>query len=414
MRVGWLDCGAGASGDMWLGAVHAVGAPLDVMQAAVDALGTERLTLETTEVTRHGVAATKVDVHAPRTPVIRTWANVRGLLEAAPLADPVRAVALDAFGRLAAAEARVHRTTPEQVHFHEVGGLDAIADIVGTAAGLAALALDHVTASPVALGSGVARGEHGLLPVPTPAVLALLTDVGAPVTGGLAPYELCTPTGAALLAATVSAWGSMPTMRLAATGSGAGGRDLDELPNLMRLVVGTSDEPVAVERPLLLEANVDDMDPRLWPGVLSRLLDAGAADAWLTPILMKKGRPAHTLSVLVGPEQADHVRRLVFTETSSIGLREHRVGKHALDRATVSVDVSGVSVRVKVATLDGEVVNASPEYDDVAAAAARLGRPARAVLAAAVAAAQAATFPPSVGTGRETARAGPNPPEPDH
>lgn len=401
MRIGWLDCGSGASGDMWLAALHDAGAPLDVMQAAVDALGVERIRLEATAVTRQGLAATKVDVHAPRTPVVRTWANVKDLIERAPLGEPVRAVALDAFGRLAAAEARVHRTTPEQVHFHEVGGLDAIADIVGAAAGLAALALQGLTASPVALGSGMTRGEHGLLPVPAPAVLELLGAVQAPVSSGLGPHELCTPTGAALLAATVTGWGDLPPMRLDRVGTGAGDRDLDEAPNVLRLIVGEA-HPGAPSgpQPLLLETNVDDLDPRLWPAVLARLLGAGAADAWLTPILMKKGRPAHTLSVLAAADRAPAVRRIIFTETSAIGLREHPVGKHALDRAVVSVDVDGVAIRVKLASLDGEVVNAAPEYDDVVAAATRLGRPVKAVLSAAVAAAAAALAPgPTGGAG---------------
>ncbi len=380
---------------MCLGALADAGVPLDLMQSAIDAVGTERVTLTASEVERHGVAATKVDVHAPRTAVVRTWANVRDVLEHANIEEPVRAVALGAFARLAEAEAVAHRTSPELVHFHEVGGLDAIADIVGAAAGLHALALDRMTGSAVTLGGGMVRGEHGLLPVPAPAVLTLLTAAGAPVVGGPAPYEMCTPTGAALLAATVTRWGPLPPMRISAVGTGAGGRDVDELPNVLRLVVGLVVDPAAGEEaatessaePLLIETNVDDLDPRLWPAVLARLLDAGAADAWLTPILMKKGRPAHTLSVLVASDRADAARRVMFTETSTIGVRERRVSKRALERDVVEVHLSGIRIRVKTARLDGEIVNASPEYDDVAAAAVQLGRPMKAVLAAAVAAA---------------------------
>ena len=203
---------------------------------------------------------------------------------------------------------------------------------------------------------------------------------------------MCTPTGAALLAATVGTWGPLPPMRVTATGLGAGSRDLEGVPNALRLVLGDAVGPeasgTAAGRELVVEANVDDLDPRLWPGLLQRLLAVGASDAWLTPILMKKGRPAHTLSVLTPAATAEAVRRVVFTESSSIGVREHAVGKHALDREVRTVAVDGVEVRVKVALLDGQVVNASPEYDDVAAAAARLGRPEKAVLAAASAAAQ--------------------------
>lgn len=387
MTLAWFQCHAGASGDMVLGALVDAGAPLDAVQAAVDAIGVEAVLFATESVTRQGVAACRVHVRVPRSRVVRTWGNVRGLLEAADLAAGVRARALDVFARLARAEASAHRTSPEQVHFHEVGALDAIADVVGTCAALEALGVTDAVGSAVAVGSGMTRGEHGLLPVPGPAVVALLAEVGAPVYSGPAPYEMCTPTGAALLAATVRRWGDLPAMRVVAAGFGAGSRDLDEVPNALRVVLG---EPVpvpgaAAAEALLLEANVDDLDPRLWPPVLARLLAAGASDAWLTPIVMKKGRPAHTLSVLVSYDQADAVRRAVFTETSTIGLREAAVGKRALDRGSATVLVDGVEVRVKTALLDGLLVNVQPEYEDVAAAAARLGWPVKAVLAAAVA-----------------------------
>jgi uncharacterized protein (TIGR00299 family) protein len=395
MTVAWFDCSAGASGDMFLGALVDAGAPIDAMQAAIDVVGVERVRLSARPVTRAGLAATQVEVRAPRSDVVRTWGNIRGLLEQAGLEPPVRDRALDVFARLARAEALAHRVRPDQVHFHEVGALDAIADVVGSCAGLHALDVERAEASAVAVGSGMVRSEHGLLPVPAPAVLSLLSEADAPVHSGPAAREMCTPTGAALLAATVTRWGGLPPMRVRATGSGAGGRDLDELPNVLRLVLGeAADESVAAppdqDQAIVLEANVDDLDPRLWPAVLAALLEAGASDAWLTPILMKKGRPAHTLSVLTSPRHAADVRRVVFTESSSIGMREHRVGKHALTREMRTVTVDGLDIQVKVARLDGEIANVAPEYDDVAAAAARLGRPVKAVLAAAVAAAHAA------------------------
>lgn len=393
--VGWWNCSAGASGDMCLGALVDAGVPLAVLSEAVDAVAVQRVRLAASVVERHGLAATRVEVHAPTSGVIRTWANIRDLLERAQLGEPVRATALGAFSRIAEAEAVVHRTSPELVHFHEVGALDAIADIVGTAAGLAVLGLDQVVAAPVAVGSGMTRSGHGLLPVPAPAVLEILRAAAAPVSGGPAPHEMCTPTGAALLAQSVTSWGPMPAMRVTTVGTGAGGRDVEEVPNVLQLVVGTAaDDVAAAPSPavapgaaLVIETNVDDLDPRLWPAVLTRLLAVGASDAWLTPILMKKGRPALTLSVLSDPTAAEAVRRVVFTETSSIGLREYRVDKHALARSSLTVHVEGLPVRVKIASLDGEVVNATPEYEDVAAAAATLGRPAKVVLAAASAAA---------------------------
>jgi len=401
MSIAWFQCTAGASGDMMLGALLDAGVQLEPIQAAVDAIGVEPTLVVTEQVTRHGLAATKVEVKAPRTTVIRTWGNVRGLLEAADLAEPIKDRAFDVFARLARAEGQVHRTAPEQVHFHEVGGLDAIADVVGTCAGLHELGVTDAVATPVAVGYGMTRGDHGMLPVPAPAVLALLAEVDAPTYAGDLPYEMCTPTGAALLAATVGEWGGMPPMRITAVGAGAGSRDLSELPNLLRLVVGepvelTAGQPAEVPRDqaLLLETNVDDLDPRLWPPVLARLLEAGASDAWLTPIVMKKGRPAHTLSVLVAPEKAEQVRTVIFRETSTIGLRESSVDKRALVREMRTVDIGGEEIRIKIALLDGIVVNAQPEYEDVAAAAAKLNRPVKAVLAAAAAAAHEAGLTP--------------------
>ncbi len=380
--IGWLDCSAGISGDMLLGALVDTGVELSLLQAAVDGLGVEPVRLHATPVTRAGIGALQVQVQVGDSATTRTWADVRALLQRAELTDPVRTMALDVFARLAGAEAVVHRVRPEDVHFHEVGALDALADVVGAAAGLTALGLTALTASPVTLGSGTTRGAHGPLPVPVPAVLALL--VGAPVQAGPVLGEMTTPTGAALLATFTTAYGPMPPMVLRRSGCGAGSRDPAEVANVLRLVLG---EPAARQDPgavlleaVLLEANVDDLDPRLWPGVLEALLTAGADDAWLTPILMKKGRPAHALSVLCLPAVTPAVRRVVFRETSTLGLREQQLGKHALDRQEVTVEVGGRPVRVKLGRLDGEVVNVMPEWDDVAAAAHALGRPAKQVL----------------------------------
>jgi uncharacterized protein (TIGR00299 family) protein len=380
---------------MLLGALLDAGAALETLQAAVDAVGTEPVRLEPEQVLRGGLAATWVHVRTRASPVVRTWANLRGLLEEAALPEPVRLLALDVFARLARAEAAAHRTSPEQVHFHEVGALDAVADVVGVAAGLHALGVRDAAASPVALGQGMVRATHGLLPIPAPAVVALLSEVGAPVHSGDEPYELCTPTGAALLAATVTRWGGLPAGRIVGTGTGAGSRELDSRPNVLRVLLVDPapvepDGTAAPDTQLVLETNVDDLDPRLWPAVLDRLLEAGAVDAWLTPILMKKGRPAHTLAALVPVDAADAVRRVVFVETSAIGVREHPVGKRALRRGWVTVTVDGHDIRVKTAQLDGAVVNAQPEYDDVAAVANATGRPVKAVLADAVAAGRAA------------------------
>jgi uncharacterized protein (TIGR00299 family) protein len=384
VTIGWLDLAAGASGDMLLGALVDAGVPLEVPATAVAALPIEPVTLSVEAVTRHGLGATRVHVHAPASDVHRTWADVRTILAGAALPTAVRDGALAVFELLAVAEGRVHRVPADSVHFHEVGALDALADVVGVVAGFEHLALDRLTASPVTLGSGSARGAHGVVPVPGPAVLELLA--GVPVSAGPVVAEMCTPTGAALLAARVQEWTTLPAMRIGRVGSGAGGRDPVELPNVVRLVLG---EAVA-EAPsagLLLEANVDDLDPRLWPGVLGELLAAGASDAWLTPVLMKKGRPAHTLSVLCHPSVRPAVQEVVVSATSTIGMRVQPVEKVALDRSQESVEVLGSRVGVKVARSGGRVVNVSVEFDDVAALASALGMPVKEVLRAATAAA---------------------------
>jgi len=383
--IGWLDLTAGASGDMLLGALVDAGVALSVMQEAVDAIGVEPVLLSITATTRQGLAATKVDVKAPRSTVTRTWGNIRGQLESAPLAEGIRRQALDTFARLARAEADVHRTAPEQVHFHEVGALDAIADVVGVCAGLHSLGLTELSAGPVSLGSGMARGEHGFIPIPGPAVLQLLSDVDAPVWSGAAPYEMCTPTGAALLAATVTEWQEMPQMRVRTVGLGAGSREVDEVANVLRLILGEPAGRPDAGTAVLLESNVDDMDARLWPGVLEALLSAGASDAWLTPILMKKGRPAYTLHALCAPAAEVDVRTQIFARTSTIGLRRIPVGKYALEREEASVRVQGEQIGVKLARNEGRVVNVSVEFDDVTRAAAALDLPVKEVLRAATA-----------------------------
>jgi uncharacterized protein (TIGR00299 family) protein len=325
-------------------------------------------------------------MHAPPSDRHRTWADVRSILADADLTPVVREGALAVFERLAVAEGRVHRTPPEEVHFHEVGALDALADVVGVVAGFEHLGLTRLTASPVALGSGAARGAHGVVPIPGPAVLELLA--GVPVQAGPVPAEMCTPTGAALLVTRVEEWTALPPMRVERVGTGAGARDPEQLPNVVRLVLGTADEPPPTA--VVLETNVDDLDPRLWPGVLDTLFAAGASDAWLTPILMKKGRPAHTLSVLCRADAEAHVRAAVFATTSTIGLRVIPVGKVALERTRSSVEVLGGRVGVKVAATGGQVVNVSVEFEDVATLARELGLPVKEVLRAATAAAETA------------------------
>jgi uncharacterized protein (TIGR00299 family) protein len=394
-RVAWLDASSGASGDMLLGALVDADVPLDVIRAAVDAVAPEPVELTSESTTRNGFAATRCHVHVADSATERSWADIRRLLEDSGLDPAVLDVALEVFGRIAEAEAAVHGVAVDHVHFHEVGALDSIADVVGVAAGFVHLGLDWLVCSPIALGGGTVRIAHGAVGVPAPAVVELLR--GLPSYGGPVDLELTTPTGAALLAVLADEFGPQPPMAVDSIGVGAGGRDPEGHANVVRLVVGDGLESAADQRrpephgALVIEANVDDLDPRLWPDVIAALLAAGASDAWLTPILMKKGRPAHTLHVLVAADAADAVRRELFRQTSTIGVREQAFAKHALDREFVAVDVDGHRIAVKLARLDGELMNVQPEYADVVSAARATGRPVKDVLAEAAARARDAT-----------------------
>jgi uncharacterized protein (TIGR00299 family) protein len=366
------------------------GVPIDVLQRAVDAASPEPVRLRAEAVTRNGFAATRVHVDVTDSVHHRSWRDIRTMLLESALAAEVRDLALRVFERLATAEGAVHGQDPLDVHFHEVGALDAIADVVGACAGFAHLAPTEVVVSPIAVGSGTVRGAHGTLPVPPPAVAALLTGVPSYAGPDSAPAtELCTPTGAALLTTLATSYGPQPAMTTQHVGAGAGGRDPEGHANVLRLLVGRPVRPAGdADDLLVLETNVDDLDPRLWPEVITAVLAAGALDAWLTPILMKKGRPAHTFRALVSPDRAAEVRATVFRETTTIGVREYPVARHALPRETSTVAVGGLEIRVKLARLDGVVVTAQPEYDDVVRAARALGRPVREVLAEASAAAR--------------------------
>jgi uncharacterized protein (TIGR00299 family) protein len=394
-RIGWLDASSGVSGDMLLGALVDAGVPIGVLQAQLDLLGIpERIDLAVEDVVRGGLAAVRVRVDAAETATHRRLADILALL--APLETQIGTRAADVFRTLAAAEARVHRMPIDDVHFHEVGALDSIADIVGVVAGLNWLGLDSLVCSPIALGGGRAATAHGSIPVPVPAVLEVLAAAAAPALGGPADRELATPTGVALAVTLADRFGPMPALTPDRVGTGAGTWNPEGHANVVRLVLGTSGvgtsgvgtSGVGPERTpesaVVLEANVDDMDPRLWPNVISALLTAGSADVWVTPIVMKKGRPAHTVSVLATSGLADELSRLLVQLTSTIGLRRNTVEKLALPRETAVVQVGGAEVRLKIARLDGEIVNVSAEFDDVARAATETGRPEKRILAEAL------------------------------
>ena len=391
MTHAWIDASAGVAGDMMLGALLDAGADLLAVRRAVEAVVAGSVAITAAEVSRAGLRATKAEIElVVDDPPHRTWTTIRTMIDEAALAEPVRERAQAVFARLADAEGRVHGIPAESVSFHEVGALDSIADVVGVAAALHDLGVRSVSAGPVALGSGQVRVAHGLLPVPVPAVTELAR--GWRVSGG-GEGELTTPTGMALLSTLADRCEDLPGLTVRHIGVGAGTRDVAGRPNVTRVILGDAavpSSPAPVSAALLLEANVDDLDPRLWPDVLQQLLLDGADDAWLVPIAMKKGRPAHILSVLGEPSRADELRTEMLALTSTFGVRQTETSKYALPRTWFEVDVDGDAVAVKVAHRDGVISQVSAEFDSVAARAAALGRTQHDVLTAAMAAATAA------------------------
>jgi uncharacterized protein (TIGR00299 family) protein len=379
-RHAWIDASAGVAGDMLLGALLDAGADVAFVQAAIDAVVPGSVRISTTEVTRAGLRAGKAHVEVlAADPPHRTWAAIRALLKPGVVAGQAHAV----FARLADAEARVHGVSADDVHFHEVGALDAIADVVGVCAAVHNLGITSVSAGQVALGSGHARGAHGQLPVPVPAVAELAR--GWRVYAG-GPGELATPTGMALLRTLATTCEDLPALTLDVVGAGAGGRDRPDRANIVRVLIGAPSAD-RTETAVLLEANVDDLDPRLWPGILTGLLAGGAADAWLVPIIMKKGRPAHTLSVLCSPDRAAGLRTAIFEQTSTLGVRESPRSKTPLARCFVRVAVPGGEISIKVGHHGGVILQATPEFEDVAALARQSRQPERVVLHQALSAA---------------------------
>lgn len=373
----WVDALAGVAGDMLAGALVDAGVPLDVMADAVTAVLPGAVALSTHLAQRNGLHAVKFDVavleeHPPH----RHLSDIRELVATAGLDPRISERVIAVFERIAAAEAGAHGIDIDTVHFHEIGAADSIADIVAVCAGFVWLDVTDIFFSDLALGSGSVRTEHGDLPVPTPAALRLTHGLTVLSVG---TGELATPTGIALLA-TLGHQSDLPRMRIIGSGVGAGAKDFPGRANVVRVVVG---ETHHAAEPLLIECNIDDMDPRLWPAAIDALLAAGANDAWLTPIVMKKGRPAHTLTVLCTRSHIDPLLEVLFRETTTIGARVIEVVKVALDRRFEHVDVDGQVIAVKLAGRHGRIYNVSIEFEDIAHAAVALALPPREVLKAA-------------------------------
>jgi len=389
MRIGYLDCFSGISGDMFLGALLDAGLPAGVLEETVAALNLGAR-LQISRVTRSGISATKVDVcvgdekdlpseqvsharehghHHHHRHSHRGLKEIREIIRYAKVTPTAQERALAIFQALGEAEAKIHNTDLEKIHFHEVGAVDAIVDIVGAAVGSLALGVDEWVCSPLNVGGGTVECTHGKLPVPSPATIELLH--GAPVYSSGVDTELVTPTGAAIVKTLCARFAQFPAMKIAATGYGAGSRDLSGQPNVVRLTIGKTVETqpdasqgIPEDTITVLEANLDDLNPQVFGYVMERLLAEGALDVFGTPVQMKKSRPGMLLTVLARPENASRLAKLVFGETTTLGIRMRQEHRQTLARRSVAVQTPWGKVRMKVANLDGSIANYAPEYDD--------------------------------------------------
>ncbi len=386
MKVCYFDCFSGAAGDMLLGAMLDAGASEDLVRQELDGLGLAGWNLEISSTTRGGIRAARARVSTSAVSGPRTLGDILAILEKGRLDERVRERAIEVFGTLVGAEARVHGADDNEIHLHEAGDDDALIDVVGSCAALESLAPDLVVGSEIALGRDSVSSAHGTLPVPGPAVLEILQMVAAPVREG-GEGELTTPTGAALLATFVDRFHALPPMLLQAVGYGAGDREA-ELPNVVRILIGDATDAAGSEDALLLETNIDDMSPELLPYVIDSALAAGANDAWVTPVQMKKSRVGFVLSVLCPRSERDRVLDVIYRETTTLGVRMRPVQRDVLDRSWTEVPVKGHTVRVKLGIRAGQPITIAPEYEDAVKVARATGLPLRDVYAAALEAAK--------------------------
>lgn len=384
MKTLYFDCFAGASGDMILGGLVGLGVDPDQLTVALKGLGTLGWELRCESVDRSGISAQRVHVVTEETHAHRHLSGILRIIDQAELSPSVKARAGTIFSRLAAAESRVHRVPVEKIHFHEVGALDAIVDIVGACVGFELLGVERFLCSPLHVGSGFVEMAHGKFPVPPPAVSELLT--GAPVYSTEIVGELVTPTGAAIISTVCEGYGPMPAMTVTATGYGAGGRTYEKFPNVLRLWLGETERVVApdTERLALVETNLDDVSPQVLGHVMDRIFDAGALDCYFTPVHMKKNRPGIVVSVLCDRDLLPKVQQILFAETPTLGLRISDVSRATLPREVVSVVTEYGMIDVKIAFLERGEIKIAPEFQHCQTAALQHSVPLRTVEAAAI------------------------------
>jgi pyridinium-3,5-bisthiocarboxylic acid mononucleotide nickel chelatase len=363
MKTAYLDAFSGLSGDMIVGALLDCGADLDELKRVLDSLPLKGYRVATRRKMVSGISALKFEVEVLEPQPERHLGEIRAIIEAGDMSPSVKRDANAIFAALAEAEAKVHRISPEKVHFHEVGAVDSIVDVVGCAWGFQRLGVESIVVTPLPAGSGLVRSAHGVIPVPAPATTELLA--GFPVRLGDGTAEMVTPTGAAVLKALARPAPAMLSFEIQQVGYGAGAREFADRPNVLRIMLGEARPAFAADEMIEIETNIDDLNPQIYDHVTERLLAAGARDVTITPTIMKKGRPGVTLSVIAETAKRDEIAGLIFAETSTIGLRFHRVERLKLDRAIVKVATRWGEIRVKVSGADGRTPSTlAPEYED--------------------------------------------------
>ena len=378
MRTIYFDCFAGASGDMILGALVDAGVDPEQLKQQIGLLGVNGYSIDFEKVDRSGISATYAGVRTAHEHAHRHLSDILQIIYGSSLPDSVKERAARIFSRLAEAEARVHNEAIEKVHFHEVGALDAIIDVVGAAVGFELLGAKRFVCSPLHVGSGTIEMDHGRFPVPPPAVAELLK--GAPFYSSDIQGELLTPTGAAILSTVCDSFGPVPKMKLEQTGYGAGTRQYEKFPNVLRVLVGDDEAAVAAdERLLMIETNMDDITPQILGHVMDRALTLGALDCYFTAIQMKKNRPGVLLSVLCKTEDSERFMQMLFAETTTLGVRSYEVERRALQRSVVRVETRYGQIDVKVAQLNGHIIKDMPEFEQCRQAALKAGVPLREV-----------------------------------
>ena len=373
-RIGYLDCAAGISGDMLLGALIDAGWPEQKLRELISKLKLGDVQLKVDRVSKRGIAATQVNILSSPHQPHRGLHDLSTIVMQADLPDAIQQRAISALRLLAEAESQVHGVPVDRIHFHEVGAVDTIVDIVGALVGFEELNITEIHCSALPWSRGTVKTEHGILPVPPPAVVLLLHDV--PVVGADIEGETVTPTGATLARTLAKQFGTMPPMRVERVGYGAGQRDWPDRPNILRLTIGESATATAgleVERLVVLSCNIDDMNPEWFEPLVKHLNDAGALDVWLTPVQMKKHRPGTVVEVLCGAENAATIRGVLLRHSTTLGVRESGVTRYSLPRRVEMVETVYGRVRIKVARLPDDSVKASPEHDDCVARAGEHG-----------------------------------------